>query len=54
MEVEQREIIKFVVEECVKAVEITDRLNKHYGQDALERTQVYDWIKEVKSGRRNF
>jgi hypothetical protein len=35
----------------MKGVEIIDRLNKHYGRDALQRTQVYCWIKEVKSGR---
>jgi hypothetical protein len=38
------------VEEGTKGVEIIDRLNKHYGRDSLQRTQVYYWIKEVKFG----
>jgi hypothetical protein len=37
------------VDEGMKGVEIIDRLNKHYREDALRRTQVYYWIKEVKS-----
>jgi hypothetical protein len=41
MEVEQRSVIKFPVEEGVKGLEIIDRLNKHYSGDALQRTQVY-------------
>jgi hypothetical protein len=48
MEVESRYVIKFFVEEGMKGVEITDRLNKHHGRDALQRTQVYYWIKTVK------
>jgi hypothetical protein len=34
-------------------VEIIDRLNKHHGWDALQRTQVYYWIKDVKSRRKD-
>jgi hypothetical protein len=26
-------------------------MNKHYGRDALRRTQVYSWIKEVRLGK---
>jgi hypothetical protein len=52
MEVEQR-YIKFFVEERMKEVKIIDRLNKHDGWDALQRTQVHRWIKEVKSGRKD-
>jgi hypothetical protein len=36
----------------MKRVEITNRLNRHYGRDALRRTQMHDWIKMVKSGRK--
>jgi hypothetical protein len=50
---EQRYVIKFFVEEGVKGVEIMDRLNQHYDGDALQRTPVYCWIKQVKSGRKN-
>jgi hypothetical protein len=28
-------------------------MNKHYDQDAIQRMQVYYWIKEVKPGRRD-
>jgi hypothetical protein len=38
MEVEQRYVIKFFVEEGMKGVKITGRLNKHYGGDAFQRT----------------
>jgi hypothetical protein len=38
----------------MKATEIIDQLSKHYGWDALQRRQVYSWIKEVKSGRNDF
>jgi hypothetical protein len=49
MKVEQSYVIKFFEEEGMKGVEIIDGLNKHYGWDAIQRTQVYYWIKEVKS-----
>jgi hypothetical protein len=54
IEVEQRYVTKFFVEERMNGVEIIDRLSKHYGGDALQRTQVYYWIKEVKLGERIF
>jgi hypothetical protein len=41
VEVEQKYVINFFVEERMKGVEIIDRLNKHYGRNALQRTQVY-------------
>jgi hypothetical protein len=53
MEVEQRYVIKFLVEEGMKGVEIIDKLDKYYGWDALRRRQVYYLIKEVKSGRKD-
>jgi hypothetical protein len=40
MEVEDRFVINFFVEEGMKAVEIIERLNKHYGGEALKQTQV--------------
>jgi DNA-binding transcriptional ArsR family regulator len=52
MEVKQRYVTKFLVEEGVKRLEIMDRLNKHYGQ-AFQRTQVSYWIKEVKTRRKD-
>jgi hypothetical protein len=53
MEAEQRYVINLFLEEGMKGVEIIPRLNKHYGKDALQRTQVYCWIKKVKTGRQN-
>jgi hypothetical protein len=38
MDVEQTYANKFFVEKGIKGVEIIDRLNKHYGRDALQRT----------------
>jgi hypothetical protein len=51
--IEQRYVVKFFMEEGVKGIGIIDRLNKHSGRDALQRVQVYYWIKEVKSRRKN-
>jgi hypothetical protein len=53
VEVEQRSVIKFFVEEGMKGVEITDRLNKHYDGGALQQTPAYHCIKEGKSGRKD-
>jgi hypothetical protein len=36
IEMERRYVIKFFVEEGMKEVEIIDRLNKHYGWDAIQ------------------
>jgi hypothetical protein len=44
MEVEQRYVGKLFAEEAMKRVEIIGRLNKHYGRNALQRTQLYNWI----------
>jgi hypothetical protein len=40
MDVEQRYVIKFFVEEGTKGAEITGILNNHYGRHALQRRQV--------------
>jgi hypothetical protein len=53
MEGEQRCFNKLFVEKGMKGVETIDRLHKYYGRDALQRTQVYYWIREVKSGRKD-
>jgi hypothetical protein len=53
MEVEQRYVIKFLVEESMKGMEIIGRLHDQYGLDAFQRTQVYCWINEVKPGKKN-
>jgi hypothetical protein len=38
----------------MKGMEIMNRPNKSYGRDALQRRQVYYWIKELKSGTKDF
>jgi hypothetical protein len=54
MEVEQSTVIKLFVEDGMKGLELIESLHKHYGGDALQRTQIYHWIKEVKSRRKAF
>jgi hypothetical protein len=54
MEVSQRYFIKFIMEQGMKGVEIIDRLNKHSLGDTVQRTHVYYWMKEVKSGEKDF
>jgi transposase len=51
MELEQRCVIKFFADEGMQVVQILSRLRDHYEAQALSRTQVYDWINEVKRGR---
>jgi hypothetical protein len=53
MEVEQRYVIKFFMEEGMKEVEIINRLNKHYSRGALQQAKMYYWIRDVKSGRKH-
>jgi hypothetical protein len=49
----QRYIIKILVKGQVPAPEIIAKLQQHYGDNALKRTQVYFWIGEVRRGREN-
>jgi histone-lysine N-methyltransferase SETMAR len=51
MELEQRYIIKFFMEEGKKGKKIIERLQRHYGTDALARSTVYKWMNELKRGR---
>jgi hypothetical protein len=53
VEVEQRYLIKFLLDEGMKEVEIINWMNKQYDRHALQRMQVYCWIKEMKSDRKN-
>jgi hypothetical protein len=53
MEVGQRYVIKFFVEDGIAGAEIIDRLNKSYSWDPLQRTQIYHWIEEVNSRRKD-
>jgi hypothetical protein len=40
MELDQRQAIKFFLEEGMKGTEISDRLNEHYGQGPSEKASV--------------
>jgi hypothetical protein len=51
--VDQRYHINFFNDEGMKGVEIIDRLSQHYVWNALERTQVYFWTKDLKSWRKD-
>jgi hypothetical protein len=51
MTLEQRYVIKFFVDEGLPGVQIVDRIQQHYHDEPLSRTQIYYWIKEIKLGR---
>jgi hypothetical protein len=51
MELEHQHVIKFFADEGMQGVQILSRIRDHYGTEGLSRTQVYDWINEVKRGR---
>ena len=48
---EQRSVIRFLWAEGVKGSEIHARLCTQYGDDALPRRSVYEWIEMFKNGR---
>jgi hypothetical protein len=52
--VEQRCIIKLLVKEVVKPVEIRRMLNAQYGEETLSHAGVYDCCKNVSGGRQEF
>lgn len=43
-------IIRFLANKGVKPTEILTRLQAEFGDDALSRIQVFDWIKKFRSG----
>jgi hypothetical protein len=49
--VEQRVIVKFLIKEKVKPIEIVMRLRAEFGDERLSRTQTYDWSQSYKEGR---
>jgi histone-lysine N-methyltransferase SETMAR len=51
MEIEQRYVIKFFVEEGTPSPMILDVISRHYKEKALHRSAIYGWIAEVKRGR---
>jgi len=50
---EQRAVIRFLWSEGVPGAEIHRRLSTQYGDSALPRRSVYEWIEEFKSSRRS-
>ena len=50
---EQRSVIRFLWAEGVKGAEIHARLCTQYGDNALPRRSVYEWIEMFKNGRTN-
>jgi hypothetical protein len=51
MEIEQRYVIKFFIDEGVKSLDILMRLHKHYGSRAFSRSTLHFWIGEARRGR---
>jgi hypothetical protein len=51
MEIEQRYVIKFFIDEGMKPLDILIRLHKHYGPRAFSRFTLYFWIDEARRGR---
>jgi hypothetical protein len=46
MEIEQRYVIKFFIDEGMKPLNILMHLHKHYGPRAFNRSRLYFWIGE--------
>ena len=49
--VEQRIMIKFLTAEGVQPSEISQRLEKQYGEACLSRIRVFEWCKIFREGR---
>ena len=50
---EQRVVIRFLWSDGVPGAEIHRRLSTQYGDSAVPRRSVYEWIEKFKSGRTN-
>ena len=46
-------MIRFLLSEVVPGAEIHRRLSTQYGDSALPRRSVYEWIEKFTSGRTN-
>jgi len=49
---EQRVMMKFLVNEGVKAADIYRRLQAKYGDETLRRSKTFEWCKRFKDGLR--
>jgi hypothetical protein len=54
MEIEQRSVIKFFIDEGMKPPGILRHFHKYYDPRALCRSTLYFWIGEVRQGRTDF
>jgi len=48
---EQRVVMKFLVNEGVKPADIYRRLQAQYGDETLSRSKTFEWCKHFKEGR---
>ena len=48
---EQRVVMKFLVNEGVKLTDIYKRLQAQYGDETLSRSNTFEWCKYFKGGR---
>jgi hypothetical protein len=53
MEIEQRSVIMFFINEGMKPLAILMRLHKHYDPHAFSRSTLYFWISEAGQGSTN-
>jgi hypothetical protein len=53
MEIEQRYVIKFFLDEGMKPLNILLRAHDHYGPCAFSRSTLYFWIGEISRGRKD-
>ena len=50
---EQRFVIKYLLQKQTEVKDIIAELQNVYGLDALSKTQVYYWVNEIKHGRKD-
>jgi hypothetical protein len=48
---EQRVVMKFLVNEGVKHADIYRRLQAQYGDETRSRSKIFEWCKRFKDGR---
>jgi hypothetical protein len=48
---EQRVVMKFLVNEGIKPTDIYRRLQGQYGDETLSRSKTFEWCKRFKDGR---
>jgi hypothetical protein len=51
LDVARNAIVTFITNENVNPADILTRLNAHFDDEILSRTQMYDWSKPFEEGR---